>query len=371
MRCKAVLLNMAMVAVMLICFTFFAFAEDVTSNSLYEKYNIELSEDVIEVLEAIGFSEFTAEEISNVSVADTFRSVFEIFKGSLKEPFLSLCALFGIILLCTLGNGFVNNNNGLKQYFDSVSTLFVALYAFTGAINSIGAAVDAMYAGGILMKSLIPTVAVLAAFSGSPSAAVSYNAVSMYFAQFIAAVCRDFLSPVMCAFAAVSVCTAMNSVFNVDTVLSAVKRFVNVLLGLMGAIYTGILALKDVLAVGIDKVAVKGVKFVIGSAVPVVGSALSEGLSSVIASVSLMKNTYGTIGIIVIVAVTLPAVCELILWSCTFMLSGYAAQALGLSSVSRILECLKYVISMMLSILLFTVYMLIVSSAMIILLGGK
>ena len=183
--------------------------------------------------------------------------------------------------------------------------------------------------------------------------------------------CRDVFAPVICVMMVIAVCTGVNSLFNFAPVISSVKKFVNVGLGLCGTIFTGILALKDVLAVGIDKVAVKGVKFVIGSAVPVVGSALSEGLSSIVASVSLMRNTYGTIGIIVVIATTLPAVCELILWIISFSVSGYVAQTLGLLNIYSILENIRYVLSILLSILLFTVYILIISSAMIILLGGS
>lgn len=371
MKCKDVILHTVFVVVMLFCFTIFVSAENATSNELYSKYNIELSEEVQDVLESLGFEDFSAEEFSDISIKDTFQTIVNIFKGSMKQPFSCMCTLIGIILLCSLASGFVQQNQSISVYFNTVVTLSITLAAFVNVIQCLTDAVSSMYSAGILMKSLIPATAALAAFSGSPSLAVSYNAVAMYCAEIISAICRDFLTPVLCAFSAVAVCMSVNSAFNSDSIMNSVKKIISVLLGLCGTVYTGILALKDVLAVGIDKVAVKGVKFVLGSTVPVVGSALSEGLSSVIASVSLMKNIYGTIGIIVIVVTTLPAVCEMILWMITFAVTEYAAQSLGLLGVSKALASLRYVVSMMLSILLFTVYILIVSSAMIILLGNK
>lgn len=368
MKCKVVLLNIYMIGVMLVGFTINVSAEVSFSDVADE---IQLPDDVQDVLRSIGFTEFTAEKISNISIIDTFRAIVDIFKGSLKTPLETLCGLIALIIVSSVGNGYMTGNGSMSQFFDTSVTMFIVLFAFSGAAESIDTAIDSMYTGGILMKSLIPIVGTLSVLSGSPSAAVSYNAVSMYCAQAISALCRDFLSPILSVISVVAVCSGVNNIFNFTPVINTVKKFVNVILGLCGTIYTGILALKDVLAVGIDKVAVKGVKFVIGSAVPVVGSALSEGLSSIIASVSLMRNTYGTIGIIVVVAVTLPAVCELVLWIFTFMISSYAAQTLGLDSVAAILENIRYVMSMLLSILLFTVYILIISSAMIILLGGN
>lgn len=371
MKCKVVFLNSVFIIVMLLSFTLNSSAKSENYEDLYSKYNVELSDEVIDVLESLGFDEFSAEEFSEISLSDTFSSIFNIFKGSMKKPFIAMFSLLGLIILCAFACNFIQNNQGFSVYVNSIMTLFVALAAFGNAVQCISDSVAAIYSSGILMKSLIPAIAVLTALSGSPSMAVSYNAISMYCAEIISAVCRDFLSPVLCTFAAVSVCLSVNSGFNSESLLNAVKRFIGVALGLAGTIYTGILSLKDVLAVGIDKVAVKGVKFILGSSVPVVGSALSEGLSSVIASVSLMKNTYGTIGIIVIIAVTLPAICELILWQLTFSVTGYAAQSLGLDGVSKALTSLRYVMTMMLSIILFIIYVLIVSAAMVILLGNK
>lgn len=371
MKCKVVLLNIALVAVMLFCFTVKSSAKMEIDEDFYSNHNVELSQEVIEVLEELGFEDFSAEEFSKISLTDTFRTIVNIFKGSMKKPFISMFSLLGLIILCAIACSFIQNNHGFSVYVNSIMTLFVALAAFANAVECISDSVAAIYSAGILMKSLIPATAVLTALSGSPSMAVSYNAISMYCAEIISAVCRDFLSPVLCAFASVAVCLSVNPGYNSEAFLNAVKRFIGIALGLAGTIYTGILSLKDVLAVGIDKVAVKGVKFILGSSVPVVGSALSEGLSSVIAAVSLMKNTYGTIGIIVIVAVALPAIFELILWQLTFSVTGYAAQALGLDGVAKALTSLRYVMTMMLSILLFIIYVLIVSAAMVILLGNK
>lgn len=371
MKCKVFLLAGLFAVVMLFSFSYGASAETVFDDVFYDNYGIKLSDDVTDVLKSLGFEDFSPEEFSEISLLDTFSSIMNVFKGSIKKPMAVMCSLLGLIVLCAVACRIIQNNKAFADYLNSIITLLIVLVAFVNAVYCIADSVAAVYSAGLLMKSLVPATAVLTALSGSPSMAVSYNAISMYCAEVISAVCRDFLTPVLCSFSAVAVCLSVNMLYNSDALLEAVKRFISVTLGLAGTIFTGILSLKDVLAVGIDKVAVKGVKFILGSSVPVIGSALSEGLSSVIASVALMKNTYGTIGIIVIVAVTLPAICELILWQLTFSLTGYAAQALGLDGVSKALTSLKYVMSMMLSVLLFLIYVLIVSAAMVILLGNK
>ncbi len=356
---------------MLINFTFFTSAYNSEDDNLYNFDKTELDEDVKNVLEEAGFDEFTASEFSEISIKDVFGMIMNVFRGSLKKPLTTLTLFLGVVVICAFTYVLLNQNQSLSVFFESFVTLIVGFVALSDVSVVIKDAVSSMYSAGILMKSLIPVTGVLVAISGSPSMAVSYNAVAMYCAQIISAVCRDFLTPVISFFASVSVCASVNQIFNSEALLNFVRRCVAVMLGLAGTVFTGIIALKDVLAVGIDKVAVKGVKFLLGSAVPVVGSALSEGLSSIIASVALMKNTYGTIGIIVVVCTTLPAVCELLLWMAVLSMSGYAAKAFGLSGVAKTFMSLQYVMSMLLSVLLFVVYVLIVISAMIMLLGNK
>ena len=371
-KCKGIALCGVIVVVMVFNFTIFASAKNMTSNKLYNDGNIELGDDVEDVLKSVGFADFSVEEFCNISIKDSVIAVFDIFNGSLKKPFSCMFYIVGIIIISSVGAGFVQQNKSLSAYFDTVVVLIIVLYAFLNMSQCIKSSVAALYSTGILMKSLIPVTAGLVAVSGNPTLAVSYNAVMLYSTEIISAVCRDFLSPLLCCFASVSVCMSVNaSNFNSDSVFNFFKKVVGVVLGLCGTVFTGILALKDILAVGADKIAVKSVKFVIGSTIPVIGSALSEGLSSVLASVSLMKNIYGTIGIIVIITLTLPAISELILWIFVFNVTEYTAQVLGLGGVAKALSSLRYVLSMLLSILLFVIYILIVSSAMIMLLGNK
>ena len=371
MGCKVKILYMVLFFVMFCNFTIFASAQNAEGESLYNFEQIELNDDVKNILKEAGFDEFTASEFSEISLDDVFRMIINVFSGSLKKPISMLTLYLAMIIICSFTYVFLNQNQSLSLFFESFVTLIIGFVALSDISYVIKNAVSSIYSAGILMKSLIPVTGILVAMSGSPSMAVSYNAVSMYCAQLISAVCRDFLTPIISLFASVSVCASVNQSFNSESLLNFIKRCVAVILGFIGTVFTGVIALKDVLAVGIDKVAVKGVKFLLGSSVPVVGSALSEGLSSIIASVALMKNTYGTIGIIVVVCTTLPAVCELLLWMTVLSASGYAAQVFGLSGISKTFLSLQYVMSMLLSVLLFVIYVLIVISAMVMLLGNK
>ena len=343
---------------------------DFYSNSI-ESVIDSVDDDTKELLSDFGLSEYTYDELYNISFSDIQNLLLSVFKGSLKIPVSCAVSAIGIALVSAIGSVYITKSGSMAEYFEMITVVFISLLIFSKIIGCISRTVTSIESLGVFMKILVPVLAVMASFSGSPALAVSYNAVTVYTAEVITAVCRDILTPLLVIFACIAVCLSLNSVVKADSVLGMFKKFINMILGLAGTVFTGVVAIKDILSAGADKVSVKGIKFLLGSSVPVVGSVLSEGLSSIIASVSLMKNTFGIIGIILIIVLVLPVACELTVWILFLSFTAYCCEMFGQSRTASVISSLKFTVSMLLSVLLFTVYILIVSTGMIILIGNK
>lgn len=367
---KIIVVIMSLLIVFALSLTVFAEDDDFINKSI-DSIIDSIDKETALLLEDIGLDTYSYEELYNISFADIADLVMSIFKGSLKAPLKCITTVVGISLICTLGQTYINKNNSISQYLEMMTVMFLSLFLLSKIVTTISRTVTSIESVGVLMKVLIPVLAAVVTFCGNPALAVSYNAVTMYVAQLITAICRDFLTPLLIIFACISVCLSLNSVIKSDSVLNMIKKFINMVLGFVGTIFTGIISIKDILASGADKVSVKGIKFLIGSSVPVVGSVLSEGLSSVLASVSLMKNTLGVIGIIVVLVLVLPVVCELTVWIFSFSFAGYCCEVLSQNKTASVLSSFRFTCSLLLSVLLFTVYILIVTTGMVILMGNK
>ena len=330
-----------------------------------------VSEETKELLSEIGLDDFTFEELYKISFTDIADLVVSIFKGSLKIPFKSTVTVIGIAFVCSVGQHYIGSSEKMSLFLETVSLIFVTLFVYSSVSGLINRAVTSVLSVGAMMKVLVPILAAVVTFSGNPALALSYNAVTLYAAQIITAISRDFLIPLILTFVAVSGCLAFNSIVRADVITGIVRKCVNTVLGLSGTVFTGFITVKDVLASGADKISVKGIKFLIGSSVPVVGSALSEGLSSVIASVSLMKNTFGIIGIIVTLVIVLPAISELIVWILCMYFCEYFCEIMNQRKNVALLSSLRFSFSLILSVLLFTVYIFIVSTGLVILTGSR
>lgn len=362
--------------VMFILFNFSltAFAEDFSSDEFYrtviDNITDNLDDETKEILEALGFRNYTPDEISGLSLKETLSAFFGIFTDNLKEPFEFVCVSIGVIIFCSLSNGILCSGNGNNTYFEAVAVIFISLLAFSGITDLITKTVAVINIVCGLMKLLLPVLTAIIAFSGNPSLALSSGSVSLYISEVITAVCNDFLSPLMCVFAAFSLCASANGNINISPVINLVKKVFGVILGFLGTVYSGVLTLRDVIAAGTDKITVKGIKFVLGSAVPIVGSTISEGFTAVLSALSLFKNTFGILGIIVCVILIMPVLSRIVLWILSLLISEYVSQVFGKDTVSQVFSSLRYVITMLLTLLCFMIFVFLISVSSVMITGG-
>lgn len=357
-----------------VCLTINVNAEELSNNDFYEsvieKLTENLDDETIEILESLGFKDYTPDEISELSLKETIIQFFSIFTENFSEPFEFLCVSSVIIIFCSMSGGILSSENKSGKYFEYVSMIFLSLISFSKIIDMITKTVSVIKIVCFLMKLLLPVLTAIIAFSGKPALALSSGTVSLYISEIIIAVSNDILTPLLCVFAAVSVCGSTNGYINISPVINLVKKVFAIILGFLGTLYSGVLTIRDVVAAGTDKIAVKGIKFVLGSAVPIVGSTISEGLSAVVSALSLFRNTFGILGIIVCIILVAPVFARIILWIFSLMISEYVAVSFGKEAVSQVFSSIRYVITMLLTLLVFMIFVFLISVSSILITGG-
>jgi stage III sporulation protein AE len=95
-----------------------------------------------------------------------------------------------------------------------------------------------------------------------------------------------------------------------------------------------VLAFQSVIAKSADTAAVKGVKFVLGNAVPVIGGALADATGTLTSSLALLKSTVGIAGAAVICVIFALPVIKLLLWKLLFDASCAVSSAFSLKKES-------------------------------------
>ena len=99
------------------------------------------------------------------------------------------------------------------------------------------------------------------------------------------------------------------------------------------------------------------------------GAALSEAVSTISASVMLLRSSIGIYGVVALAAIFLPTLTELLLWRATLMITSSAASLFSLEKISGILKAVDTMLSVLVGILLLVAGMFIISLTVVITAG--
>lgn len=104
-----------------------------------------------------------------------------------------------------------------------------------------------------------------------------------------------------------------------------------------GAFVT-VLSVKTAVASRADALGLRSLRFAINSVVPVIGSAISEGLLSIQSYAGLVKSTVGVVGIIGVIALFLPALINVIGWRVSIAVSVAVSEIFDDRTVCKMLR---------------------------------
>ena len=165
----------------------------------------------------------------------------------------------------------------------------------------------------------------------------------------------------------VGVCGALGitgSIFptlRLSAVSETIRKFVTTLLASAAGLFTGFLALKNILASSVDGMALKGVKLAANTFIPVIGGAIGEAFTSVAGSLSLVKNTVGIYAIIVFFALTVPVILNLALWVIFLRIACVVSDMLDCKGCSEVIKSIAFIFSMMNTVLILCAAVFIIS----------
>lgn len=374
-KCKVIILNIIISTVMLFCFTVNVSALDINDAEFYRNAVAELKDsldkDSIVLLSSLGIEEFSPDEISKISFGNVLSTISDILVDKFNEPAKLVCIVFIIMILISLSGGLIHESGNTHRYFELISVMFIALVCFSYLINMISSTVNVIHVICGLMKLLIPILTAITAFGGNPALASSSSAISLYISEVIILICDEFLLTLLCIITAFCVTVTINFMLKPIYIIELVKKIFNYVLGLLAAVYSGVLTVRDIISAEIDKVSGNSLRFILGSSVPVVGGTLSEGLSAAISAISLFRNTFGIVGIIVIIVVIFPVFSGLICWHLSLYICELLTSAFGNDKISGLFTSFRYVVSMLISLLIFIIFIFLISVSTVLILSKK
>lgn len=325
------------------------------------------------VLGRMGVSGADPQGVRGFSLGSVFGFLWQKLGDAASTPFKAIAAVFGILLLCALAQAMKNAfaEKSMKTVFEIVCTLSIAGVLAVPITQCISAAAATVRDSSTFMTAFLPVYGGLAVASGHPTSGVVSQGVVLVMAQVITQIASTTFVPMVSVFLAFCIIGSIAPGVNIGGLAGFARKIVNVGLVLSLTIFTAVLTIQGFIAQAADTVTMKTAKFVVSSAVPVVGGAISDALNTVVSCAGLLKNAVGAYAIIVFLAAYLPVLLECVLWMLAVEFSVALAEIANVGNVSALLKGVLDALKMLVALVVACALAMIVSVCILLLVSGQ
>lgn len=354
-----------LIFIFLFSFSIFSFSYDYNSEDIFEN----IDDSTKEYLNELGIDEISFEKLFEMTPTRVVEFIFSLAFNKTSSLIDKFVLIFFVMLISAIASSFLNENKQLNKVVDYISILIVLSFIMQPLSRILTDAAVGLKTSNIFINAYLPVMVGIIVASRNPALAVTYNTFSILLSNVISFFSDKLLVPlisVIFSFNIISSFSADNYHLRINKIL---RRMIVVILSFFSTLYTGLLSTQSLLASSSDSFALKGIKFISGAFIPVVGNNVSDAVSSVISSFLIMKSTLGVFIIIVIILINLPVMIELLAWYFFLGLCSIASSLLKLDSITDVFDSLSSTISLLNIVLFFITFVLVISTGIIILMG--
>ena len=349
------------------------YAEELSENLQVNDLYSHLPDEVKSALHDLGINKVQADEIASVRFSDSLKLVSKIAKDQSLAVFASLSVIIAVILLYALVEGFLQSmtSTTMQEVLSVVCTLCIGCALVLPITDVIDSADEAVQVSSEFMMIFVPVMVAVLVSCGKALSGSGYYSMMIFTAEGIAQLTSKIITPSLNVFLGVSLCTTIVPSLKLDSLTDLFSKTIKWLLSFSFTIFSALLTFRTLITTSIDNVSTRAVRFTMSSFIPVVGAALSEAYKTVQGSVLILKNGIGVFVILAVAIVFLPIVLRLLLWSFALNFCKTISEILGVTVPCRLLKSMSTVLSVLLAVVLCVMALFVISTALIITVGGN
>ena len=364
----------AIIFVLLIFTPLNCYAEDNSYEEIYrqqyESANLNdlqnsLPEDTKDFLNENGMDIENPDWVNEISLENVFTHILNFLKSGAKTPFAVGMGIFAVILISAALSGMEIGAPAANTALYATA-LSVAAVICVPLFSVLNASVNALQGCAVFMTSFVPVFAVIIATSGSVATSVSMSSLLLASSQALSFISNIVVIPLLSGVLSISLATSVSPILARSGIADGIKKLAFWIMSLLTTVFIGILSIQTAVNASADTLTLKTAKFIVGSSVPVAGTVLSEALTTVTASMGMIKSSVGIYGVIACAAIFLPLLAELFIWRVVLLLNATISDLFSLERISSLLRSVDTVISVVIGIILLTSAMFVISLSLIV-----
>lgn len=288
--------------------------------------------------------------VNSVKAENVFLHILNFVKSGAKEPMRAGLTLLAVILVAAAVRAFKGDKevDAPVKFAVTLAACGTIIYGVFGSINS---AVNAIKGTGSFMTAFIPVYMGIVSVSGAPVSAAASGSMLLLAAEFIGGTAAFLITALMGAYLAVSVSASVSPLLNGTGLSDLLKRSGMWIMSFCTTVFLGVLTAQSAVNAAADTLSVKTAKFILGTCVPVAGTALSGAVSTVSSSLSLLKSSVGIYGVAAVAVMLIPIFAELLLWRLVLAASGAVCSLFSIEETSKLFKAVDGMLSFLFGVL--------------------
>lgn len=323
-------------------------------------------------LSMLDIDDFRMDSDSGFTPDSLIKALTYMISSNYIEPlriFISIiCIIFINAIFTSLRSGSLGG--AFELTLSTVTILCTVAIVSPPVLLLISSLTDSIKTASDFMLMYIPVISVLIASSGKPLSASMYYGVMIYVCSGILKIVSMVVIPLLKSVTALSAVGSVSDKVKFTGVVEFFKKSLRIALTFCMSIFTAFLTMRTIITTSEDSLSNRAVKFAISNFVPLVGGALSDAYQTVLSCVKVLKSGVGVTAMIAVFAIFLPAVVKCLLWQIVLSAGVSVCGIFSDNKTASLLSSLSDVVSSIFAIELCAMVMYIISTTVIILVGG-
>lgn len=292
-------------------------------------------------------------ELIGTDNESTLEHIFAYFKEQLHSAFepsvKKAVSIVCVALICAI-LGILNVSDKVPDCINLCGCAAISIISAGEVGSYLDVGTKALGSISDFSKALLPAMCTAGAACGKIGAASAKYAASALFTDIFVTAAQNLILPVIYAYLALGIAAAAFNNKSLAGISELFKWACTSLMVLLCLAFTAYLNISSAVASATDAVAAKAAKTVISSALPVVGSIISDAASSVVAGAELLKNTVGVFGMLAVLGICAGPFAALGINFLMYKTAALTVSALNLPKLSELIGCIGTAFGMILSL---------------------
>lgn len=298
-------------------------------------------------------SESSADILQAIDSNYLWKLCITVVKDGLAGALQLFATLLGLILICSVLTRISDLLFTDKSaYLEYAILLIAALQIYTSVYHLFDLTKTVVDQINQYMNALIVTLCGIFLMTGNSGVALMSSTWMGLLLTVAEKVCYTFFFPLMQISFGGTLVTSASPELNLRPILGFLRKICMTLLVIFMTVITLILSFQTSLAAAADSLSMRGIKFAASNLVPLIGGLFSDTLRTVSTSLSLVKKTVGTVGVLGLLAGLLTPLVSLFGAKYGLSLTATATELLDATPLKPILEEAERLISFLIAVLL-------------------